>query len=72
MAMPNIYEAAQIHCKPYEIFIIVDGDDEIIGRQVFKHFNQIFSTKDVWVAYSNFIKIKGNIGFSKPYGKKTI
>jgi glycosyltransferase involved in cell wall biosynthesis len=27
MAMPNLYKAAREYCKPYEIFMIVDGDD---------------------------------------------
>ena len=43
MAMPNLHWAAHKFCKPYEIFMIVDGDDELIGKQVFKHFNAIFS-----------------------------
>ena len=52
--------------------MIVDGDDEIIGRQVFKHFNQIFSTHDVWVAYTNFITGRGTIGYSRPFSVTTI
>ena len=39
---------------------------------MFKHFNQIFSTKDVWLAYTNFITVKGNIGYSRPFNSKTI
>jgi hypothetical protein len=40
--MPNLRMAANKYCKPEELFIIVDGDDELIGRQVFKHFNAVF------------------------------
>ena len=43
-----------------------------MGSQIFKHFNQIFSTKDVWLAYTNFITIKGNIGYSRPFNSKII
>lgn len=42
MAMPNLHWAATEFCKPYEIFMIIDGDDELIGKQVFKHFSSIF------------------------------
>jgi glycosyltransferase involved in cell wall biosynthesis len=72
MAMPNIYKAAHDYCKPHEIFIIVDGDDELVGRQVFKHFNAIFSSHDVWVMYTNFISIRGSIGYSRPYTKSVL
>ncbi len=27
MAMPNLYKSAKEYCQPYEIFMIVDGDD---------------------------------------------
>lgn len=47
--------------------MIVDGDDEIIGKQVLKLFNSVFQSKDVWLVYSNFITGNGNIGFSRPY-----
>ena len=41
-AMPNLRIAAKQYCKPEEIFLIVDGDDELLGRQVFKLFNSVF------------------------------
>ena len=41
-AMPNLRMAARKHCKPEEIFMIVDGDDELLGRQVLKLFNAVF------------------------------
>ena len=71
MAMPNLHMAAHNYCKPYEIYMIVDGDDEIVGKQVFKHFNQIFQTQDVWVAYTNFISVRGSIGYSRPFSETT-
>ena len=70
--MPNLHWAAHKFCKPYEIFMIVDGDDELVGRQVFKHFNAIFSTQDVWVVYTNFISIRGSIGYSRPFSQTTM
>ena len=41
-AMPNLRIAAKQYCKPEDIFLIVDGDDELLGRQVFKLFNSVF------------------------------
>ena len=57
MTMPNIHWAAHQFCKPYEIFIIVDGDDELIGKQVFKHINSVYSRTDNWVVYTNFLNM---------------
>ncbi len=35
--------------------MIVDGDDEIIGRQVFKLFNAVYFQKKAYVAYSSHL-----------------
>jgi len=40
--MPNLRWAATSFCKPDDIFMIVDGDDELLGRQVLKLFNAVF------------------------------
>ena len=72
MAMPNLYRAAHEFCKPYEILLIIDGDDELVGKQVFKHFNSIFSSQYVWVAFTNFISIRGSIGYSRPFSQITM
>lgn len=34
--------AAQKYCQPKDIMIIVDGDDQLVGKQVFKLFNSAF------------------------------
>ena len=47
--------------------MIVDGDDELIGRMVLKLFNSVFQKDKVWFAYSNFISIRGNVGYSRPF-----
>jgi len=54
-AMPNLRRAAMEFCKPEEIFLIVDGDDELIGRQVLHFFNAMFQKHDAWFVYSNFL-----------------
>ena len=70
--MPNILYAAKQFCKPYELFIVIDGDDYLLGNQVFKLFNAVFSESDCWVAYSNFLTVNGRIGYSRPYPQNVI
>jgi hypothetical protein len=41
-ALNNIRTAAVTYCNPDDIMIIVDGDDQLIGKQVFKLFNAVF------------------------------
>ncbi len=73
MALGNIYKAANLFCEPFEIFIIVDGDDELVGKQVFKHFNSLFQSKNMWLVYSNFLMGPlGSAGFSHAYDKNVI
>ena len=72
MTMPNIHWAAHQFCKPYEIFIIVDGDDELIGKQVFKHINSVYSSTNNWVVYTNFLNSKGYAGYCRPFPKDTV
>lgn len=44
-AMPNLRMAAKTLCRPDDIYMAVDGDDELLGRQVFKFFNSRFQAK---------------------------
>ena len=45
--------------------MIVDGDDELVGRQVLKFFNSQFQEKDLWFMYTNSMTHLGSIGFSR-------
>lgn len=56
MAMESIRKTVNSYCKKWEITIIVDGDDQIIGRHVFKLINGMFQKYDVWITYTNHIK----------------
>jgi hypothetical protein len=38
----NQYEAAHKYCQPGSIMIVIDGDDNLIGRQVFKLLNAVY------------------------------
>lgn len=44
-AIPNIYLAATQYCKPTDILALVDGDDELLGVNVFKVFNSMYTLK---------------------------
>jgi hypothetical protein len=67
MALPNILDAAHNYCQPEDIFIVIDGDDYLLGKHVFKLFNAAYSNSDIWVVYSNFLDISGRIGYSRRY-----
>lgn len=48
--MRNQYFA--IHdCKDEEIIVIVDGDDQLYGTEVFQTVNKAFCNEDVWFTY---------------------
>ena len=72
--MPNLRYAAMHECQENQLFIIVDGDDLLIGRQVFKLFSAVMQQKDYWIMWTNFLSPKGSIGYSREYSvahKKT-
>ncbi len=45
--------------------MVVDGDDELIGRQVLKLFNSAFQKNGSWFVYSNFLTTNNYVGFSR-------
>lgn len=65
-AMGSLRKAAKEHCKSDDIFMVVDGDDELLGRQVLKVFNAAFQREGAWFVYSNFVGSNGEIGYSRP------
>ena len=61
-AIPNVYDAVLNYCGPEDIVLIVSGDDELLGKQVFKVINAVYQTKNPAVAYTNhfFGKLNDN------------
>lgn len=51
-------------CKKDSIQVIVDGDDKLIGRQVFKFLNAQYQANDLWVMYTFYINDKYTEGFT--------
>ena len=49
----NLKHASE-ECKTGEIMVIVDGDDELVGKQVFKLINHFYTIENKWIVYSNF------------------
>jgi hypothetical protein len=62
----NIRTAVFDNYKPNEILMIVDGDDELIGRQILKLFNAVYQETGALIVYSNFFTAEGKLGYSKP------
>jgi len=47
--------------------MVLDGDDELIGRQVLKLYNAVFQKEQIWFMYTNFVSAIGSLGYSRPY-----
>jgi hypothetical protein len=52
--------------------MIIDGDDKLLGKQVFKLYNALFQKNNYWLVYTNFITMTGGMGYSRPYQKYII
>ncbi|MCI0382105.1 MAG: glycosyltransferase family 2 protein [Chlamydiae bacterium] len=53
-ALANIYRAVH-SCDDREIVVLVDGDDYLAHEYVLTKLNKIYSSRDVWVTYGNFL-----------------
>lgn len=48
-------------CRPGQIVIDIDGDDCLIGKQVFNMYNRLYHRNNqIWFLYTNHIRIKGS------------
>jgi hypothetical protein len=69
--MANIYKAVYQHCRKGEVLMIIDGDDELIGKYVFKLINAAYHQLQSLAIYTNHIQSKReillDIGISRPY-----
>lgn len=51
----NIINAAFNYCKQDDIQMLLDGDDELIGKYAFQVMNSIYQQNpQLWVVYSNY------------------
>lgn len=64
--MENIYNAVFNSCSEDSVAVILDGDDELIGRNVFKLFNAKYQKSRAGYIYTNFYQY--NIDRPLDYG----
>ena len=50
----NLRMAAYDYCHSKEVFVIVDGDDELVGRYAFALLNMKYQSRNNWIVYTNF------------------
>ena len=62
----NIVHAAFSFCKMDEIQVLIDGDDELIGRQAFFYLNAEFhKSSQPWLVYESYFSSIYTYGESK-------
>lgn len=73
-AMANWYTT--IHtCRDEEIVVQLDGDDWLAHENVLSYLNKIYSEKDIWLTYGQFVEYpSGSIGYaySKQFSDEVI
>ncbi|GEM_PF-879407 len=52
--LENIYNAVH-SCRPDEVVVILDGDDEFAGPEVLATLNKYYQNPNVWMTYGQFI-----------------
>ena len=62
----NLRLAAYDYCHSQEVFVIVDGDDELTGKYVLSLLNMKYQSRDNWIVYTNFFSSQYQYGGSKP------
>lgn len=45
------------YCKEGEIFVAVDGDDALIGRQAFSLLNAVYQKEKIALSYGQCLRI---------------
>ena len=54
----NRHQAITDYCHPADIILDLDADDQLIGSQVFKFFNALYSQhSEAWLIYTNAVTI---------------
>lgn len=61
----NIQNAIHHYCYEKQVAVLLDGDDELIGRQVFQLINASYQKRDNWIVYFSFIGNTYMYGVSK-------
>ena len=69
-SLENIYYAVHKYCDYNQILMILDGDDQLLGQQVFKMFNAIYQKEKIYLVYTQHLTYYNknlDIGVSQNY-----
>lgn len=59
----NLYTAAHADCKLGEVMVLIDGDDSLIGRQVFALLNAYYQREKPPMVYTQLLHFfPGHVG----------
>lgn len=59
-ALGNRDSTTRNYCQSGDIVMDIDGDDALVGKQVFNLFNRLYAFNvDAWYVYTNFIAVNG-------------
>ncbi len=64
----NIYNAIQL-CKPEEIIVMVEADDQLAHNNVLKIVNQTYHDPDIWLTYGDYTQLiptRGHCSYQLP------
>ena len=64
----NTYMVAHKYCNAGEILVMLDGDDALIGRQVFTLLNAVYQKEKIALTYGQFLLVRNDqisSGFSR-------
>jgi hypothetical protein len=54
-----VFDNAHKYCESGQVMMVVDGDDELIGRQVFQLLNTLYQKQQVWIIYTQSLILRG-------------
>ncbi len=57
LALKNIYTTIHENCDDNDIVLMLDGDDFLIGPDVFTYINQVYHQHDIWMTFGNFMRL---------------
>jgi glycosyltransferase involved in cell wall biosynthesis len=74
-SLMSFYYGAHKYCGLGEIIYTIDGDDELIGTQVFKLINAIYQQEKVYTLYTTYINKSMKqlrLGYNQNYDLETV
>ncbi|WPV64827.1 glycosyltransferase [Chitinophaga sp. LS1] len=63
----NIYQAITTWCRPDDIVVCLDGDDQLACHNALSIINEQYVRYDCWTMYGQYMDADGCLGVSAPY-----